>query len=212
MALLLGLGEGVDGGGLGAAGRLGRHVGGEGDPVGAGEADPVDLGQPVGVLVQDRRRAVAEAGVDRGGEVGEAVRRELHVEVADRARGLPGLGRRRGLLAAHPAQGAEDARRVGGDRAEHRLAVLLDQALGPGRADVAQRGQVGDPPGAVGRVERQRAAGTQLAAVARVGLPLAADLGPVAGAEVGDRADQGEALGRSRCPRPRAPRSRRPRR
>ena len=98
VALLLGFGEGVDGGGLGAAARLGRHVGGEGDPVGAGEADAVDLGQPVGVLVQDRRRAVAEAGVDRRGEVGEAVRRELDVEVADGSRGLPGLGRRRGLL------------------------------------------------------------------------------------------------------------------
>ena len=84
--------------------------------------------------------------------------------------------------------------RVGGDRAEHPLAVLVDQALGPGRADVAQRGQVGDLALAVGGVERQRPLGAQLAAVARVGLPLAADFGPVAGAEVGDRADQREAL------------------
>ena len=74
--------------------------------------------------------------------------------------------------------------------------MLVDQPLGPGRADVAQRGQVGDLALAVGGVERQRALGAQLAAVAGVGLPLAADFGPVAGAEVGDRADQGEALAR----------------
>ena len=47
---------------------------------------PLDLGQPVGILVQDRHRALAEAGVDRRRQVGEAVRGELHVEVADRAR------------------------------------------------------------------------------------------------------------------------------
>ena len=97
VALLLGLGEGVDGGRLGAAAGLGRDVGGEGDLVGAGEADPVDLGQAVGVLVQDRHRALAVAGVDRRRQVGEAVRGELDVEVADRAAGVPGLGRRRGL-------------------------------------------------------------------------------------------------------------------
>ena len=144
--------------------------------------------------MQDHGRPVAEAVVDRGGEMGEAVGRELHVEVADRPRRLPGLGGGRRLLAAHPAQGAEDPGRVGGDRAEHRLAVLLDQALGPRRADVPQRGQVGDAAGAIGGVERQRAAGAELAAVAGVGLPLAADLGAVAGAEVGHRADEGEAL------------------
>ena len=72
--------------------------------------------------------------------------------------------------------------------------MLVDQALGAGRADVAERGQVGDAALAIGGVEGQRAAGPELAAVARVGLPLAADFGPVAGVEVGDRADQGEAL------------------
>ena len=71
VALLLGLAQREGGGGLGAAARLGRDVGGEGDPVGAGEADAGDLGQPVGVLVQDRHRALAEAGVDRCCEVGE---------------------------------------------------------------------------------------------------------------------------------------------
>ena len=76
--------------------------------------------------------------------------------------------------------------------------MLVDQPLGPGGADVAQRGQVGDLALAVGGVERQRPLGPQLAPVARVGLPLAADFGPVAGAEVGDRADQGEALARVR--------------
>ena len=79
---------------------------------------------------------------------------------------------------------------------QHPLAVLVDQPLGPGRPDVAQRRQVGDPALAVGGVERQRAAGPQLAPVARVGLPVAADLGPVAGVQVGDGADQGEALAR----------------
>ena len=62
VALLLGLGERVDGRRLGAPARLGRDVGGERDLVGAGEADAVDLGQPVGVLVQDRHRALAVAG------------------------------------------------------------------------------------------------------------------------------------------------------
>ena len=72
--------------------------------------------------------------------------------------------------------------------------MLVDQPLGPGGADVAQRGQVGDLALAVGGVERQRSLGAQLAPVAAVGLPLAADFGPVAGAEVGDRPDQREAL------------------
>ena len=40
----------------------------------------------------------------------------------------------------------------------------------------------------------QRNLRPQLAAVAVVGLPLAADFGPVAVAEVGDRADQGKAF------------------
>ena len=196
VALLLGLAEGEDGRRLGAALGLGRHVGGEGDLVGAGEADPGDLGQPVGVLVQDRHRALAEAGVDRRRQVGEAVRGELDVQVADRARGVPGVGRGGGLRGADPAQGGEDAVGVGGDRPEHALAVLVDQPLGPGRADVAQRGQVGDLPRAVGGVERQRPARLQLPPVARVGLPVAADFGPVAGVQVGDRADQREALAR----------------
>ena len=74
--------------------------------------------------------------------------------------------------------------------------MLVDEPLGAGRADVAQRGQVGDLPGAVGGVERQGALGAQLAPVAGVGLPLAADFRPVADAEVGDRADQREALAR----------------
>ena len=122
------------------------------------------------------------------------MRRQLHVEVADGAAGVPGFGRRRGLVGADPAQRGEDPLRVGGDRLQHPLAVLVDQPLGPRRADVAQRGQVGDLTLAVGGVERQRPLGAQLAAVAGVGLPLAADFGAVAGAEVGDRADQGEAL------------------
>jgi len=74
--------------------------------------------------------------------------------------------------------------------------VLVEEALGAGRPDVAQRGQVGDPPGAVGRVKRQRTARLQLASVSRVGLPVAAHLGTLAGAQVGDRADQREALAR----------------
>ena len=109
---------------------------------------------------------------------------------------MPGIGRRRGLLGADPAQRAEDACGIGGDRPQNPLAVLVDQPLGPGRPDVAQRRQVGDVALAVGGVERQRALGPQLAPVARVGLPLAADFGPFAGVEVGDRPDQREALAR----------------
>ncbi len=194
VALLFGLGEGEHGRGLGAPGGLGRDVGGEGDPVGAGEADPLDLGQAVGVLVQDRHRALAVAGVDRRRQVGQAMRGELDVEVADGAAGVPGLGRGRGLAGADPAQGAEHPLRVGGDRSQHPLAVLVEKPLGAGRADVAQGGEVGEPALAVGGVQRQRPAGPQLAPVAAVGLPVAAHLGAVAGAEMGDRADQGEAL------------------
>ncbi len=118
------------------------------------------------------------------------MRRELHVEVADRAAGVPGVGRGGGLAFVDPAQRAEGARWVGGDRLQHALAVLVDQALGPGRADVAQRGQVGDLALAVGGVERQRPLGSQLAPVAVVGLPVATDFGPVALVEVGDGPDQ----------------------
>ena len=211
VALLLGLAEGEDRRRLGAALGLGRHVGGEGDPVGADEADPGDLGQPVGILVQDRHRALAEAGVDRRRQVRQPVRRELHVQVADRAGGVPGLGRRGGLRRADPAEAGEDALGVGADRPQHPLPVLVDEPLRPRRADVAQRGQVGDPPRPVGGVERQRPARLQLAAVARVGLPVAADFGPVALVQVRDRADEREALPRF-VAAPRAPRSRRPRR
>ena len=72
--------------------------------------------------------------------------------------------------------------------------MRVDQPFGPLLADVAEGRQVGDLALAVGRVERQGALGAQLAAVAGVGLPLAADFGPVAGAEVGDRPDQREAV------------------
>jgi hypothetical protein len=78
------LGEGEDRGGLGAPLRLGRYVGRQGDLVGTGEADAGDLGQAIGVLVQDRHRALAEAGVDRRRQVRQAVRRELNVQVANR--------------------------------------------------------------------------------------------------------------------------------
>ena len=97
-------------------------------------------------------------------------------------------------MALTPRSEPKTALRVGGDRLQHALAVLVDQPFGPGGADVAQRGEVGDLPLAVGGVERQRSLCAQLAPVAGVGLPLAADFGPVAGAEVGDRPDQGEAL------------------
>ena len=177
---------------LGAAVGLARDVGGERDQVGAREADPVDLGQPVGVLVQDPHRLGAVAGVDRGREVGEAVRRELDVKVADRAAGVPALRRGFGLAGAYPAQGGEDRGRVGGDRLQHRLAVAVGQPLGAGGADVAQRGQVGDLPVAVGGVKRLRAAGPKLRPVARVLLPLAAHLGTLAGAQVPERPDHRE--------------------
>jgi hypothetical protein len=196
VALLLGLREREDRRRLGTPVGLGRDVGGEGDLVGAGEADAGDLGQPVGVLVQHRGRAVAEAGVDRRRQVRQPVRGELDVQVADRPRGVPGLGRRRGLVGADPAQRAEDTHRVGGDRPQHALAVLVDQPLGAGRADVAQRGQVGDPALAVGGVERQRPARLQLPPVARVRLPVAAHFGPLPRAQVGDRTDQRESLAR----------------
>ena len=196
VALGLRLGDRVHRGRLGAAVGLGRDVAGEGDPVGAREADPVDLGQAVGVLVEDRHRPIAEAAVDRCRQVGEPVGGEFDVEVADRPRRVPGVGRRRGLLGADPPQRAEDAGRVGGDRPQNPLAVLVDQPLGPGRPDVAKRRQVGDAALAIGRVERQGAPRLQLPPVARVGLPVAADLGPFAGVQVGDGTDQREALAR----------------
>ncbi len=132
---------------------------------------------------------LAVTGVDRRRQVRQPMWRQLHVEVADRAAGVPGFGRRRGLVDADPAQRAEDPLWVGGDRLHDPLAVLVDQPFGPGRADVPQRGQVGDLALAVGRIQRQRPLGPQLAPVAGVGLPLAADFGAVAGAEVGDRSD-----------------------
>ena len=144
--------------------------------------------------MQDDQRALAEAGVDRRRQVRQPVRGKLHVQVADRPRGVPGLGRRRGLGGADPAQGGENAFRVGRDRAQHALAVLVEQPLRAGGADVAQAGQVGELPRPVGGVERQRPARLQLPPVARVGLPIAAHFGALAGAQVGDRADEREAL------------------
>ncbi len=198
VAALFGLAQDVDGGRLGAFVGLRRHVGGERDLVGAGEADALDLGQPVGVLVQDRGRALAVAGVDRRRQVGEAVRGELDVELAHGAALVPGGGRRRGLVDADALQRLEGPLRVGGDHLQDLVAVRLDQLLGAPLADVAEAREVGDLPLAVGRVERQGALGAQLAAVARVGLPLAADFGALAGAEVGDRPDQRETVAAAR--------------
>ena len=144
--------------------------------------------------MQDGRGALAVAGVDRRRQVGEAVGGELDVELAHGAALVPGGGRRRGLVAADSAQGLEGPLWVGGDHLQDRLAVLVDQPFGARLTDVAQAGQVGDLALAVGGVERQRPDRPQLAPVARVGLPLAAHFGAVAGAEVGDRADQREAL------------------
>ena len=196
VTFLLGFRDREDRRGLGAPRRLGRDVGRQGDAVGAGEADPLDLREPVGVLVQDRHRAIAEAPVDRRRQMGQAVWGELDVEIADRPRGVPRVGGRGRLVCADTPQRAEDADRIGGDRAQHPLAVLVDQALGAGWADVPQRGQIGDPSLAVGGVERQGATGLQLPAVLRVRLPVPAHFGPVAGVQMGDRADQREALAR----------------
>jgi len=76
--------------------------------------------------------------------------------------------------------------------------VLVDQPLGPRRADVTQRGQVGDLALAVGGVERQCPLRPQLAAVAVVGLPLAAYFGPISGGQMSHRADQREAVAAAR--------------
>ena len=95
-----------------------------------------------------------------------------------------------------PRSAGEDAGRVGGDRPQHGLAVLVDSRSARAGPMWRRRGQVGDLPGPVGGVERQRAACLQLAPVASVLLPVAADFGPVAGAEVGDGADQRELLAR----------------
>ncbi len=104
MPLLLGVGEGEDGGGLGATVRLGGHVGSEGDFVGAGKADAFDFGQPVGVFVQDRHRSIAVAAVDPPRQMSEPVRRKLDVKIANRTGRLPGLSRLFGLLFADPPQ------------------------------------------------------------------------------------------------------------
>ena len=190
MALALCLGEDVGGRRLGAAIRLPGDVGGQCDRVGAGEADPVDLGQRVGILVQDAHRLGPVAGVDRRREVGEPVGGEVDVEVADGPARVPGLRGGLGLALADPAQRTEGADRIGGDRVEHGGAVVIAQALGPGRPDVAQRGQIGDLPLPVGRVDRLRPERLHLGAVARVLLPLAAHLRPLARPQVAHGPDQ----------------------
>jgi hypothetical protein len=86
--------------------------------------------------------------------------------------------------------------RIGGDCLQDSPAVLVDQSFRPGRADVPQRGEVGDAPLAVGRIERQGALGAQLAPVARVRLPVAAYFRPVANSQMGDGTDQCEPLAR----------------
>ena len=55
--------------------------------------------------------------------------------------------------------------------------MVLDQPLRASRPDVAQRGEVGDLPVAVGGVQRQRPLSAELAPVAGVRLPVPADLG-----------------------------------
>src|SRR5881394_81551 len=124
------------------------------------------------------------------------MRGELHVEIANRSRSVPRLSRRRRLLCADTAQSAEDSRRVSGNRPQHSLAVFVAEALGTGRTDVTQASQVGNLARSVGGIERQRPPRPQLPSIARMCLPIAAYFGPLAGAQVGDRADQSKPLAR----------------
>src|SRR5665811_281869 len=136
--------------------------------------------------VQDAESGEGFALVGPVAHLGEGERAEVSGDWETHAR----YGRQlkaRGALPLDPA-----------DR-KGRVAYLTTlRHIGPARADVSQRGQVGDPALAVGGIERQRPARLQLAPVARVGLPVAADFGPLALAQVGDRADQGKALARLR--------------
>ena len=84
VALLLRLGQRVDGRRLGPAGGFGRHVGGQGDLVGTQRSRrrrprSAGRGPRAGSPSSGRRN---DGG--RGGQVGEAVRGELHVQVAHR--------------------------------------------------------------------------------------------------------------------------------
>ena len=144
--------------------------------------------------MQDRQRFVAEMGVDRARQVGQPVGGELDVEVTDGSRFVPRLGGFRRLVVADARQRGEGAMRVFGDQAQHLFSVQVGEALSPGLADVAQRGQVADVPLAVGRVQRLGALHLQLPSVALVGGPLAADLRVLADREVGDGTDQDHPL------------------
>ena len=70
MAPRFGFGQRVGGRGLGSARGFGRHVGCQRDPVGAHEADADDLGETVGILMQNCQRTLAEARVDWGRKMG----------------------------------------------------------------------------------------------------------------------------------------------
>ena len=153
------------------------------------EPDALDLDQAVGVLVQHPHRVGAVARVKQRREVGEAVRRELNVQVADGAALVPAVGRSGRLALAEAGQVAEHPLGVRGDRLEDGLPVDPAEGVGADLADVAQRGQVGDLTGAVDGVERQRVGGPELVAVAGVLLPAPVDLRPVAGRQVADRPD-----------------------
>ena len=142
--------------------------------------------------MQDRHGAVPVALVDRGCQVGQAVGCQLDVEIAEGAGRLPGLSGFGRLLGADARQCAEHVGGIRIDGTQHFLAVLVGQEHRACRAYVVQRGQVGDLTLAVGWIKRQRAAGPKLLPEPRVRFPLASHFSLVSGAQMRDRADQGE--------------------
>ena len=165
MAALLGLGDRMHGGGLHPLRRAGVDLQRQRQPVGAGEADPMDRGQRVGVCA-DRLGGLAPVHRHQLGDVaGEPMRREQRVQTPLRAPLDPVVGRLAGPHRPDAAELAEGGLRIAVDRLEHRLSMPVDQLCRPRGADSRDRLQV--LPGALdpGRVERFGLADPQLQAV-----------------------------------------------
>ena len=196
-AAALGLRQGVEDCGARALGAGFSRAEAARDAVRGQESHSEHAGQLVGPLGHEAVGAVAVGLADPGGEIGQAVRGEQHVQPAGDPQPLPRAGRLGQGGAADPGRG-EGFVRIAVDGVERAgRPVAVDQADGPLGADVLDPDQVGDHRVGVGIRGREgvRLGDLDLAAVSAVVDPLADHEGALALLEVNEGTDEDDRVG-----------------
>jgi hypothetical protein len=180
--------------GVDALGRVGGRAERAGHRVGGRERDPIDLGQRVGILLQERERATAQRLVHARGHRGwNAVLGEQERERAATGVLLPGRHRRLELGLADARYLEQSRARIAVDDLEHLVAMACQQPLGAARADVLDRAQQRDQRIRAGGADLQ-VLDVELAPEARMLAPRALDLDGVALVQVRDRTRERDLL------------------